>query len=88
MSQLHVWAVVRLLPNLQRVVVNRFRRRGDAENYVYLLRRCTSEGNFIIVFDPPSESTISESPEPDHVDSELHFWLFMEEACLSLSAKF
>ncbi|MBW4660397.1 MAG: hypothetical protein KME15_17120 [Drouetiella hepatica Uher 2000/2452] len=56
MSQLHVWAVVRLLPNFQRVVVNRFRRRGDAENYIHLLRRHTPDGNFIIVFDPPSES--------------------------------
>ena len=88
MSQLHVWAVVRLLPNLQRVVVNRFRRRGDAEHYVHLLRHYTPDGNFIIVFDPPSESTISESPEPDNVDSGLHFWLFMEEACLSLAARF
>ncbi len=54
MSHLNVWAVVRLLPNMQRVVVNRFRRRGDAENYLIILRRYVQDANLIIVFDPPS----------------------------------
>ncbi|WP_416674114.1 hypothetical protein [Egbenema bharatensis] len=63
MSQLHVWAVVRLLPNMQRVVVNRFRRRGDAENYLHILRRYTPDGNFIIVFDPSAENRNLESQE-------------------------
>ncbi|GAB4364811.1 MAG: hypothetical protein Kow00121_00810 [Elainellaceae cyanobacterium] len=73
MSQLHVWAVVRLLPNLQRVVVNRFRRRGDAENYANLLRRYTPDGNFIIVFDPPSELNASELSESENADSNPSF---------------
>ncbi len=54
MSYLNVWAVVRLLPNMQRVVVRRFRRRGDAENYVLILRRYLQDANLMIVFDPPS----------------------------------
>lgn len=55
MSQLHVWSIVRLLPNMQCAVINRFRRRGDAENYLSILRRYNPEGNFLIIFDPPSE---------------------------------
>ncbi len=54
MSYLNVWAVVRLLPNMQRVVVRRFRRRGDAENYLIILRRYLHDANLVIVFDPPS----------------------------------
>lgn len=55
-SPLHVWAVVRLLPNMQRVVINRFRRRSDAENYLHLLRRQIYDANLTIVFDPPSNA--------------------------------
>jgi hypothetical protein len=60
-SPLHVWAVVRLLPNMQRIVINRFRRRSDAENYLHLLRRYTPGENLIIVFDPPSKEQNHES---------------------------
>jgi hypothetical protein len=61
MSQLHVWAVVRLLPNLQRVVIQRFRRRSDAENYLRILRRYVYDANIIIVFDPPSKTNNSDA---------------------------
>lgn len=57
MSQLHVWAVVRLLPSLQHVVIERFRRRGDAENYLHILKRYNYDTNLIIVFDPPSNAS-------------------------------
>lgn len=53
-SSLHVWVVVRFLPNMQCVVLNRFRRRGDAENYLHVLRRQIYDANLGIVFDPPS----------------------------------
>jgi len=56
MNHLHVWAVVRLLPNMQRAVLNRFRRRGDAENYVYVLRRYLHDARLAIIFDPPSNA--------------------------------
>ena len=58
-SQLHVWAIVRLLPNLQRIVVNRFRRRGEAENYLQILRCSIYDTNLVIVFDPPSKAITS-----------------------------
>ncbi len=54
MSYLNVWAVVRLLPNMQRVVMSRFRRRSDAESYLIILRRYLHDANLVIVFDPPS----------------------------------
>lgn len=56
-SSLHVWAVVRLLPNLQNVVVQRFRRRGDAESYLHILRRYVQDATLTIVFDAPSRAT-------------------------------
>jgi hypothetical protein len=61
MSHLHVWAVVRLLPDMQRVVLSRFRRRGEAENYVYVLRRQLQEARLEIVFDPPSDTIHSDA---------------------------
>lgn len=54
-SSLHVWAIIRRLPNMQRVVVQRFRQRSQAENYLYVLRRYTPDADLIIVFDPPTE---------------------------------
>jgi hypothetical protein len=57
MSHLHVWVVVRLLPNLQHAEVNRFRRRGDAENYLRLLKQYNQDASFVIVFDPPPNPT-------------------------------
>jgi hypothetical protein len=60
-SPLHVWAIVRLLPNMQRTVINRFRRRGDAENYLRLLRQYTHDTNLTIVFDPPSSAVSLEA---------------------------
>lgn len=53
-SPLHVWAIIRLLPKMQRVVIRRFRRRGDAENYLTILRRYLHDAKLAIVFDPPS----------------------------------
>lgn len=49
-EQLHPWTIVRLLPDLQRVVVARFRRRGDAEGHLKVLRRLNPEAIYLIVF--------------------------------------
>lgn len=57
-----------VLLSLQRVVVKRFQRRGDAEDYVHLLRRYTSDGNFIIMFEPLSELNVSGSLESEKID--------------------
>lgn len=46
------WAVVRLLPKMQRVVVGRYYRYSDADGHLKILRQLTPEGKFLVVFDP------------------------------------
>jgi len=60
-SPLHVWAIIRLLPKMQRVVIQRFRRRNDAESYLCILRRYVHDARFLIIFDPPSSTTNPEA---------------------------
>ena len=48
---LNHWAIVRLLPNMQRVVVDRYCRRSDAEGHLRFLRQCIPEGKFVVMFD-------------------------------------
>ncbi|NEP54477.1 MAG: hypothetical protein F6K65_39065 [Moorea sp. SIO3C2] len=50
-QRLYPWAVVRLLPMMQRVVVGRFRNRSDAEGHMQALKRLMPDGKFIIIFD-------------------------------------
>lgn len=54
-DRLNGWAVVRLLPNFQRVVVARFRTESDADGHCQSLRRLLPEAKFIVVFDPPDQ---------------------------------
>lgn len=52
---LHAWVIIRRLPKLQRVVINRFRGRREAENYLRVLRGLTPDGDFVIMFDPSTQ---------------------------------
>jgi len=52
-DRLHPWCIIRLLPNMQRTVVARFRYRGQAEEYLRILQRMSPEADHILVFDPP-----------------------------------
>ena len=54
-DRLNGWAVVRLLPNFQRVVVARFRTAASANGYCRSVARLMPDGKFIVVFDPPDE---------------------------------
>ncbi|MDY6783635.1 MAG: hypothetical protein SW833_14025 [Cyanobacteriota bacterium] len=45
------WCIVRQLPNMQHLVVARFRRRNDAEGYLQILRRLLPVSSHVIVFD-------------------------------------
>ncbi|MEG5059409.1 hypothetical protein QUB60_15800 [Microcoleus sp. A2-C5] len=47
----HPWCIVRQLPNMQRLVVARFHRRGDADGYIQILRRLLPNTKHAIVFD-------------------------------------
>lgn len=54
-SPFHVWAIVRWLPDMQRAVVNRFRRRSDAEECLRALRRSSPTRDYTLLYYPPGE---------------------------------
>ncbi|MBD0344324.1 MAG: hypothetical protein ICV63_05725 [Coleofasciculus sp. Co-bin14] len=45
------WAVIRLLPNLQRIVVGRYRSWSDAQGHLRILQRLIPTAQLTIVFD-------------------------------------
>ncbi len=51
LKRLSPWVIVRILPNMQRVIVGRFRTRSDAEGQSQLLQRLLPTAQFVIVFD-------------------------------------
>lgn len=52
-DQPHLWCIICQLPNMQRLVVNRFRRRSHAEESLKILQRVSPEHAYQIIFDPP-----------------------------------
>lgn len=54
-DRLSPWVIVRLLPNMQRVVVARFRKRSDAEGHLRRLRQLMPDVKFVIIFDTGEE---------------------------------
>ncbi|MBD1871670.1 hypothetical protein H6F95_31090 [Cyanobacteria bacterium FACHB-471] len=59
-ESLQCWAVIRLLPHMQRITIRRFRRESDADGYLKALRRYVPEGKFVLLFDPPSSEAVDE----------------------------
>lgn len=55
-EQLSPWCIIRHLPQSQRLIVCRFRRRNDAEDHLRLLRQMCQNASFSIIFDPMLES--------------------------------
>ena len=51
-ARLFPWSVIRLLPDCQRSVLARFRKRNEAEEYVRSVRRVERGWDCEIVFDP------------------------------------
>ena len=51
-ARLFPWSVIRLLPDCQRSVLARFRKRNQAEEYVRSIRQVNLDWNCVIVFDP------------------------------------
>ena len=62
----HVWAIVLLSGNMQNIVVNRFRRRSDAEECLRLLRRTKPNKRYTIMY-IPSENTMKSIPTEWHM---------------------
>ena len=52
LERLSPWCIVKLLPNMQRQIVARCRRRNDAEEHLRVLRRLLPGASFAIAFDP------------------------------------
>ena len=56
-TQLHPWCIVRQLPEMKRIIVDRFHHYQDADARVQFLRRQTPNSEFFVLFAP-------ERPEP------------------------
>lgn len=50
-ERLNSWAIARLLPNMQRVIIARFRSRSDADGHLQRLRQLIPDASFVLVFD-------------------------------------
>ncbi len=50
-SNTHPWCIIRQLPNMQRLVVARFRGRNDADAYLQILRQLLPTVDHVIIFD-------------------------------------
>ncbi|NJO39687.1 MAG: hypothetical protein HC769_34415 [Cyanobacteria bacterium CRU_2_1] len=55
-EQLSPWVVYRLLSNLQRQALDRFRRRNDAEAYLKTIQRLQPNDRFAIVYEGMSNT--------------------------------
>lgn len=68
-DKLTPWKIVRLQSNLQHIIVGRFRRRGDAEGHLRILKRMMPELQFIIVFDVGDEDEFMLSVSTTEADA-------------------
>ncbi|KAM3096254.1 hypothetical protein ACKFKG_11380 [Phormidesmis sp. 146-35] len=63
-QRLEPWAVMRLLPNMQRITLARHRSPSNADHYCRALQRLEPQSKFCVVFDPIQEDR-SHPREPD-----------------------
>jgi hypothetical protein len=57
-ERLNPWAIARLLPDMQRVTVARFRSRSDADGHLQRLRQLIPNASFMVVFDCQREEVV------------------------------
>ncbi|PSB20502.1 hypothetical protein C7B61_01930 [filamentous cyanobacterium CCP1] len=50
-DSLRPWVIYQLLPNCQRLTVDRFRHRSEADNYLRVLKRLQPHAEYTIVFE-------------------------------------
>jgi len=55
-QRLHCWAIARLLPTQQWIIVARFRSRSDADGHFKFLRQTIPQAQFEVVFDLSGDS--------------------------------
>ncbi|MDF5716297.1 MAG: hypothetical protein PUP93_21055 [Rhizonema sp. NSF051] len=56
-ARLNSWAVARLLPDTQRVIVARFRSRSDADGRLQHLHQMLPDSRFEVIFDCQRDET-------------------------------
>lgn len=49
------WCIIRLQPNLQHLVLNRFQRRNEAEAHLKVLQQMMPSASYTVMFDQASE---------------------------------
>lgn len=57
-DRLSPWCIIQHLPKMQRLVVDRFRKRNDASECLKVLQRLNPMIRYEIIFDPIEESTL------------------------------
>lgn len=67
-KRLQSWAVIRLLKDMQRITICRFRKESDADGYAKALRQLTPDGKFLVVFDPPTPKLVDALEDLQVVD--------------------
>lgn len=60
-NALSPWCVIQHLPNMQRLIIARFRKRNDAEAHLNTLKRLNPAIRYEIVFDLPAQSLLLDS---------------------------
>jgi hypothetical protein len=50
-DRLHSWCIIQIFPDARTVIVNRFRRRNDAEAHMKVLCCMKPDANYEIMFD-------------------------------------
>ena len=95
LNQLYPWCIIKPLPNLQRLIVARFRRRNEAEAHLQVIRRLMPGITYTIIFDPMPErdeneksdrTVVSNSVAKISYSHEADKGLATEESANSLSA--
>jgi hypothetical protein len=60
-DQLSPWVVYRLLPNFQRILLERFRKRNNAEDYARVLKQIQPQFDLVILFEIEQPAKIATS---------------------------
>lgn len=62
-DQLSPWVVYRLLPNFQRILLERFRKRNNAEDYARVLKQIQPQIELAILFEVALLTTAAPKPK-------------------------
>ncbi|NER79255.1 MAG: hypothetical protein F6K42_06665 [Leptolyngbya sp. SIO1D8] len=57
-TKLRPWCIVHQLPEMQRVIVERFRRYQDADAHLQVLQKLSPKNSFVVMFDPDAKMSL------------------------------